>query len=84
MQRYRITRPPETPFRELNRWLETVTDAINALPNFSFISTTDGPESVVTADSGTFAIDIGSSATTYWLKESNSGTTVGWAAMDLV
>lgn len=83
MQRYRISRPPITPFRELDRWLETVTDAINALPNFSISSTTNGPESVITADSGTLLIDIGSSATTYWLKESGS-TSIGWSTLSLI
>jgi hypothetical protein len=64
-------------------WFQQVTDALNHLPNFSLSSTTNGPESQVTGDSGTILIDVGSSATTFWFKESGT-TTTGWIAVDFV
>jgi len=75
--RFRINRPPQVADHNLNVWFDQVTDAINQLPNFSMSSTTNGPNSQVTGDSGTILIDVGSSATTFWAKLSGT-TTSGW------
>ena len=81
----RLTRLSRPPFiqgnLELNCWLTQVHDAINDLPNFSIVSTTDGPESNQTADPGTLLIDVGSATTTTWIKQSGSGST-GWVELD--
>jgi hypothetical protein len=69
--------------RQLDTFLRDLTDAINQIPNFSIISTSDGPESTVTADAGVFGFDIGSSHTTFWAKVSGD-TTTGWKALSLV
>ena len=82
-RRKRIDRPFNVRDPDLAFWMEQVTDAINHLPGFSISSTTDGPESQVTADSGTLLIDVGSSAMTFWLKLSGSSN-VGWGAADWV
>lgn len=83
-RRLRISAPP--PYLPnvagFDVWARQVTDALNLLPNFSLSSTTDGPESYVTGDSGTILIDVGSSATTFWAKASGT-TTLGWKAFTI-
>ena len=81
-RRQRVTRPPTTPFHNLNVWLDQAADAINQLPPFSTSSTTNGPEGVIIADSGTYMLDVGSSATTFWAKLSGD-TSTGWASVDV-
>jgi hypothetical protein len=50
------------------------------LPDFSIVSTSDGPNSSgISADLGTIAIDIGSSSTRLWQKRSASTSTIGWS-----
>ena len=81
-RRTRLSRPPFIQGNlELNRWLTQVHDAINDLPNFSIVSTTDGPESNQTADPGTLLIDVGSAKTGSWVKQTGSGST-GWVELD--
>lgn len=83
-RRLRISAPPPAgrdPYFTL--WAQQVTDAVNSLPNFSISSTSNGPNSYVTGDSGTLLIDVGSSATTLWFKESGD-TMTGWIALDFV
>src|SRR3990167_5057662 len=75
--------PPQTGNTALDGWLQDLTRAINEIPALSLISTSAGPNSVITADSGTFAFDVGSSNTTFWAKTSTS-TTTGWNALALV
>jgi len=79
----RVTIEPRTGQPELDQWIRQVTDALNLIPLTSITSTSDGPESNVTADPGTFLIDTGSSNTTFWVKTSGD-TTTGWLAVDLV
>lgn len=62
-------------------WYQQVTDAINLLPNFSISSTSNGPNSYVTGDSGTLLLDVGSSATTLWFKRLGDNTNSGWSAV---
>ena len=71
--------PPVGPGFSL--WAQQVTDALNTMPNFSLSSTSNGPNSTVTGDSGTILIDIGSSATTLWFKRHGDGSTSGWSAL---
>lgn len=82
--RKRIFAPPPSGNREMDRWLQDVTQVLNnQIPAFIISSTTDGPESRVTAEAPTFLMDIGSSATTYWAKTSGT-TTLGWQAISFV
>lgn len=81
-RRLRVSAPPPAgrdPYFTL--WAQQITDAVNALPNFSISSTSNGPNSYVTGDSGTLLIDVGSSATTFWFKRLGEGTTSGWSAI---
>jgi len=82
-RRTRVTAPVPRIGAGFEHWAEQVSDALNVLPNFSIDSTSNGPESVITGDSGTILVDIGSSNTTYWAKLSGD-TTTGWAAFDIV
>jgi hypothetical protein len=82
-RRSRTWQPPSTGNPEFDSWFRTFTENFNALPNFSIISTSDGPESNVTADSGVIAIDVGSSNTTLWFKAAGIGTT-GWSTVTLI
>lgn len=78
-RRLRVTSSPPTTGPWAG-WAQETTDAINGLPAFSLSSTTNGPNaSIVSGDSGTILLDVGSSATTFWGKRSGS-TTTGWAA----
>ena len=81
-RRIRVPQPPNTANPELDRWLLTLTNVMNQFPNFSIISTSDGPESVETASPGVLAIDVGSSNTTFWVKTSTE-TTIGWQSLGL-
>lgn len=67
------------PFNATQR---EIVQALNEIPFISYISTSDGPESVVSASPGSIAIDVGSSATTFWGKLSGE-TSTGWAAFTL-
>jgi hypothetical protein len=80
-RRLRVSAPPpgQGAFFE---WARQVTDALNGLPNFSLSSTTNGPQSLITGDSGEILIDVGSSATTLWFKRHSDGSTSGWSAID--
>ena len=82
-RRLRISAPPPyiPQVSGFDLWAQQVTDALNLLPGISISSTTNGPNgSAVTGESGDILIDVGSSATTHWLKLSGS-TTAGWAAI---
>lgn len=72
--------PPPLGSPELQYWAQQVADAINSLP-FSYFSTADGPNtSTVTAPIGTIGIEIGSSTTKLWIKETTAST--GWSEVD--
>ena len=81
--KFRGTLPP-TPQVEnanLQSWFYEVKDAIDGLP-FSTFSTSDGPnQSAVTAPEGFIGVEIGSSSTKFWFKESGS-TSTGWSPWD--
>jgi hypothetical protein len=80
-RRLRINAQPPHINPVFDQWARQVTDALNFMPGFSISSTTNGPNSVVTGNSGEFLIDIGSSATTFWLKRHSDGSTSGWSAI---
>ena len=77
-RRIRVTQPSPTGDRALDRSLQEFTKQINLLPGMSIISTSGGPESNFSGDSGDIAIDVGSSATTFWGKTTGSNSTTGW------
>lgn len=68
------------PSDNLAGWYREMTQGMNEFPNMSVISTSDGPESNTTGDRGHLAIDVGSAATTLWVKTSGT-TTTGWTAV---
>jgi hypothetical protein len=72
--------PPAVEDPNLQHWMQQVHDAIQGLP-LSYFSTSDGPESSVSAPIGTLGIEIGSSTTKLWIKETGLGST-GWAEVD--
>lgn len=80
-RRLRVRQPPRVDDRQLADWMREVTDAINVLPNMSIISTSNGPNSAYTGNSGDIAVDIGSSATTFWVKRIGDGSMSGWSAL---
>lgn len=80
-RRLRIGAPPFTSDTALAAWMREVTDALNVLPNMSISSTTNGPNSVITGNSGEFLIDVGSSVTTFWFKQHSDDSTSGWSAV---
>ncbi len=82
-RRIRVTQPSPTGDRALDRSLQEFTKQINLLPGMSIISTSGGPESNFSGDSGDIAIDVGSSATTFWGKTSGNDNQTGWNAFQL-
>lgn len=80
-ERWRISQPPRGIGNStLYRYLSDTANALNQLPAFSLSSTiTDMNTSGITANSGTFGFDIGSSATTFYMKESDG--TQGWSSI---
>lgn len=84
--RFRLPPFPSGQFPEIDAWARAVEDAITSLPRVSIISTANGPNvSGVTAEPGTLAIDIASSATTrVWHKRSSSTVTTGWSAFSWI
>lgn len=75
--------PSSTGDAALDRTLSEFADQINLLPGMSIISTSDGPESSYSGNSGDLVFDVGSSATTYWGKTSGDDSMVGWSAFQL-
>ncbi len=76
-----ISSPPQVEDAGLQSWLQEVKDAIDGLP-FSTFSTSDGPnQSAYTAPEGFIGVDVGSSTTKFWFKESGS-TSTGWSPWD--
>ena len=76
-----ISSPPQVEEAGLQSWLQEVKEAIDGLP-FSTFSTSDGPnQSAYTAPEGFMGVEIGSSATKFWFKESGS-TSTGWSPWD--
>ncbi len=76
----RLPLPPPSGDPRVDQWMNEVASAFNALP-LSVFSTSDGPnESRVTAPQGFLGIEIGSSDTRFWVKESGS-TSTGWASL---
>lgn len=84
-RRLRISSPPPASGHDIGfrLWAQQITDALNLLPNFSLSSTTNGPESTITGDSGTILVDVGSSNTTFWVKLSGTSNR-GWASLGTV
>lgn len=80
-RRTRLSYPPRTDNPALDGWLQNLYSEINNLPNFSIVSFTDGPNSNETADPGTILLDVGSTITKAWVKQSGS-TNIGWVALD--
>lgn len=74
----KVRRPPPTSDAALASWLDEVAAAINGLP-ISVFSTSDGPNSSnVTAPSGFIGLEIGSSNTKLWFREST------WSAVSVI
>ena len=72
-----LSNPPSVEDEGLQSWFQEVKDALDGLP-FSTFSTSDGPnESAFTSPEGFIGIEIGSSVTKFWFKESGS-TSTGW------
>ena len=82
-RRIRVSQPSGTGNLALDRTLREFADQINLFPNMSIISTSDGPESNFSGNSGDIIIDVGSSATTAWFKQAGSDSTVGWTEFRL-
>ena len=79
----RIGLPPSTGDARVDAWMREVTEAVNGLP-LSYFSTSDGPNSSsVTAPQGTLGVEIGSSVTRLWIKQSGS-TSIGWSALSWI
>lgn len=72
---------PQIDDSNLQNWFYEVKDSIDGLP-FSTFSTSDGPnQSAVTAPEGFIGVEVGSSSTKFWFKESGS-TSTGWSPWD--
>lgn len=72
---YRIQQPPAGGNPALDLWLRQVTDVLNSLPFFTFVS---GSPSGTTAPIGGIAINVASGATQhFWIN--TSGTTSSWS-----
>jgi len=82
-RRIKVGLPPQTSDTALNRWMKDVTREMNILPSSSIISTADGPNSAYSGNSGDLVFDIGSSATTYWAKETGDDSQTGWASFQI-
>lgn len=77
-----LPNPPDVEDEALQSWFWEVKDAVDGLPLSTF-STSDGPNnSLVTAPEGFIGIEIGSSVTKFWFKESGS-TSTGWSPWDV-
>jgi len=82
-RRIRVNVPSATGDASLDRSLREFADQINLLPNMSIISTSGGPNSAFSGNSGDLVFDVGSSATTYWAKEAGDDSQTGWAEIQL-
>lgn len=80
-RRLRVSAPVPPGEPAMVRWMQQVTEAINLFPGMSISSTTNGPNSLVTGNSGEILMDVGSSATTFWFKRHGDGNTSGWSAV---
>lgn len=81
-RRTRLGRPPRTDNPDLDRYLARIQEEMNLLPNFSIISTSDGPNSNHTGNEGDLVIDVGSSVTKVWVKQNDTTSTTTWTALD--
>ena len=78
----RVPLPPASGDARVDQWTRDVTNSVNGLP-ISIFSTSDGPNaSRVTSPEGFLGIEVGSSATRFWVKNSGS-TSTGWRALAL-
>lgn len=79
----KVPLPPSSGNASVDAWMRDVTNAVNGLP-LSVFSTSDGPnQSAVTAPEGFIGIEVGSSATRLWFKNSGS-TSTGWVQVDFI
>lgn len=78
-----IRRPPPSGNPALDLWLTDVERVLNEFPNMSTSSTTNGPESLVTGSLGMLLVDVGSSVTRLWQKQTEGGTS-GWSAISAI
>ena len=72
-----VRQPPSTGFANVDAWMRDVTNTLNGLP-VSIFSTSNGPNSAVTAPEGFIGVETGSSVTRFWFKQSGSRNT-GWS-----
>ena len=77
-----IRRPPPSGNPALDLWLNDLERTINELPNMSTSSTTNGPNSRVSGSLGMILVDVGSSVTKFWQKQTEGGMS-GWSSVDL-
>jgi len=75
----RIPAPPTSSGTELGRYLNTVGNFLNKLPDVSNFSLTT-PNSVITAAPGTLGLNTNSAASVWWVKQVGSGNT-GWISL---
>jgi hypothetical protein len=75
----RVGLPPRTEDTRVQRYLQSVADAVNQLPAQSVFSFST-PESNVSANVGTLGINIASGVSVMWVKQSGAGNT-GWVAI---
>ena len=83
-RRIRVNPPSSTKDVALDRTLREVTDQLNLLPGMSIISTSGGPESNFSGNAGDIAVDVGSSATTFWGKTSGNDDQIGWSEFGMI
>ena len=77
---YRVGIPPYVEDQTLRDWFNQVYDALNGIPPFSIFSTSDGPNSsAITAQLGTFGIELGSAVTRVWINR--FGLPSSWSAI---
>lgn len=77
----RVAMPPSSVTGPLYIYLTQVAMALNQMPTFSYTSYSGGPNSNLTANPGSVAVNIVSSAQTkrLYVKELGSGNT-GWVS----
>lgn len=75
----RVGLPPKAENPQVQRYLQSVADAVNQLPAQSVFSFST-PESNVSANVGTIGINIASGVSVMWVKQSGTSN-IGWVAI---